>query len=98
MVWIFTFRIWFASRTARRIPSGSVIMSVDNLPCQLPVESSEHFGDTLVRWVPRLDRCDWTRPLEALHLPELIRRAVVIHRGELTPSYEHLRAHLNAPV
>jgi len=75
---------------------GPVIMAVDNLPCQLAAESSEHFGDTLVRWVPLLDRCPWERPFDALPLPDSIRRAVIVHRGELTPSFEYLRAHLDA--
>ena len=66
---------------------GPVIMAIDNLPCQLAAESSEHFGDTLVRWVPLLDRCPWERPLDKLPLPDSIRRAVIVHRGELTPSF-----------
>ena len=78
------------------IGRGPVIMAVDNLPCQLAAESSEHFGDTLVRWVPLLDRCPWERPLDALPLPDSIRRAVIVHRGELTPSFKYLQTHLDA--
>ena len=69
---------------------GPLIMAVDNLPCQLAAESSEHFGDTLVRWVPQLDRCDWSAPLDELELPPELRRAIVVHRGELTPDYRYL--------
>jgi alpha-aminoadipic semialdehyde synthase len=69
---------------------GPLIMSVDNLPCQLAAESSEHFGDTLVRWVPQLDRCDWSAPLDELKLPAELRRAIVVHRGQLTPDYRYL--------
>ncbi len=75
---------------------GPVIMAVDNLPCQLAAESSEHFGDTLVGWVPLLDRCPWERPLDELPLPESIRRAVIVHRGELTPAFEYLQTSLDA--
>lgn len=75
---------------------GPVIMAIDNLPCQLAAESSEHFGDTLVRWVPLLDRCPWERPLDELPLPDSIRRAVIVHRGELTPSFKYLQTHLDA--
>ena len=78
------------------IGRGPVIMAVDNLPCQLPAEASEHFGDTLVRWVPLLARCAWERPIDKLELPEPIRRAVIVHRGELTPPYAYLRAQLDA--
>ena len=75
---------------------GPVIMAVDNLPCQLPAESSEHFGDTLVRWIPQLARCNWELPFDQLELPDELRRAVLVHRGELTPDYRYLLSHLDA--
>jgi alpha-aminoadipic semialdehyde synthase len=75
---------------------GPVILAIDNLPCQLAAESSEHFGDTLVRWIPTLDRCPWTKPLDELELPECIRRSVIVHRGELTPTFRYLDRFLSA--
>jgi len=75
--------------------NGPVMMTVDNLPCQLPAESSQHFGDALVRFVPALAECDWMRSLEQLELPEAIRRAVVTHRGELTPGFAYLHRFLD---
>lgn len=74
---------------------GPVVLAVDNLPCELPVESSEHFGDALLRYVPALDRCPWDEPIEALGLPGEIVRAIVAHRGELAPGYNGLAAHLD---
>jgi len=73
---------------------GPVILAVDNLPCELPVDASQHFGDALLRFLPALARCDWTRPFESLELQDEIRRAVVVHRGRLTPNYAHLERHL----
>jgi alpha-aminoadipic semialdehyde synthase len=73
---------------------GPVILAVDNLPCELPVDASQHFGDALSRFVPALARCDWSRPFEALDLHDEIRRAVVVHRGRLTPRYAALAGHL----
>lgn len=73
---------------------GPVILAVDNLPCELPVDASQHFGDALLRFLPALSRCDWSRPFDALDLPEELRRAVVVHRGRLTPSYADLERHL----
>ncbi len=69
---------------------GVVILAVDNLPCELPAEATRHFGDQLVRFLPAVARCDWTAPLEGLDLPGEILRAVIVHRGELTPAYLHL--------
>lgn len=73
---------------------GPVVMAVDNLPCELPRESSGHFGDSLQRFVPPLARCNWDAPFDALALPEELRRAVVCHLGALTPRYRHLEAAL----
>ena len=73
---------------------GPVILAVDNLPCELPVDASQHFGDALLRFLPALSRCDWSRPFEALDLQDEIRRAVVVHRGRLTPPYASLARHL----
>ena len=73
---------------------GPVILAVDNLPCELPVDASQYFGDTLLRFVPAMSRCDWSRPYETLDLPDEIRRALIVHRGKLTPPYAHLARHL----
>jgi alpha-aminoadipic semialdehyde synthase len=73
---------------------GPVILAVDNLPCELPVDASQHFGDALLRFLPALSRCDWSRPFDALELQDEIRRAVIVHRGRLTPSYADLARHL----
>jgi alpha-aminoadipic semialdehyde synthase len=75
---------------------GPVVMAVDNLPCQLPTEASQHFGDTLFRYIPALARCDWSRPLEELDLPQPIVRAVVVHRGRLTPAFAQLERFLRS--
>jgi len=69
---------------------GVVVLAVDNLPCELPVEASNHFGDSLIRFVGALARADWDRPLEELDLPPEIRAATIAHAGELTPEYRFL--------
>ena len=76
---------------------GPVVMAVDNLPCELPVESSEHFGDSLLRFVPPLARCNWDAPLEDLDLPRELRDAIVAHRGELVPAFAGLERFLRTP-
>jgi alpha-aminoadipic semialdehyde synthase len=73
---------------------GPVVLAVDNLPCELPVDASQHFGDALLRFLPALARCEWQQPFESLELQDEIRRAVVVHRGRLTPDYLHLERHL----
>ena len=75
---------------------GPVVLAVDNLPCQLPIEASSHFGDTLSRFVPLLTRCDWEQPLDRLGLPPEIAGAIVAHRGRLAPEFAYLEQHLAA--
>lgn len=69
---------------------GVVVLAVDNLPCELPIDASQFFGDSLVRFVGPLARCDWDAPLDRLDLPPELRRAIIVHRGELVPAYRYL--------
>ncbi|RMG61676.1 MAG: hypothetical protein D6715_13185, partial [Calditrichaeota bacterium] len=73
---------------------GVVVMAVDKLPTELPREASEAFGKALLPFVPDLAAADFSAPLEALQLPPEFRRALIVHRGRLTPEFEYLRQHL----
>ncbi len=70
---------------------GPVIMAVDNLPCELPRESSEHFSQVLRDMMTSLGQTDFQSDFEGLHLPSHLKKAVITHRGELTPSYRYLQ-------
>jgi len=69
---------------------GIVVMAVDNLPCELPREASEHFSTVLKDMVGDLGNCDWTAEFLDLDLPPHLKRAVIVHRGELAPRYAYL--------
>jgi alpha-aminoadipic semialdehyde synthase len=69
---------------------GPVIMSVDNLPCELPRESSEHFSSVLRGMVPALAAADFGADFASLNLPSHLKKAVITHRGELAPGYRYL--------
>jgi len=73
---------------------GIVIMAVDNLPCELPAAASEHFSTVLRDMVGDLGRADWTADFEALDLPFHLKKAVIVHKGELTPAFAHLAEYL----
>lgn len=75
---------------------GPVIMAVDNLPCELPRESSEFFSHVLRGMVPALGACDWSRDFAQLDLPLELRSAVIVHQGRLTPDFAYLQAYLDA--
>ncbi|PCI35395.1 MAG: hypothetical protein COB53_11020 [Elusimicrobia bacterium] len=74
--------------------NGPVIMAVDNLPCELPRESTEEFGSHLSPFVREIAAADFKNGLKASGLSAPIRRAVVTLNGSLTPAYEYLQAHL----
>ena len=69
---------------------GIVVMAVDNLPCELPRESSTDFGDGLLKFVPDIAGCDFSRKFADLKLPPPVKKAVILHNGKLTPDYEYL--------
>jgi saccharopine dehydrogenase (NAD+, L-lysine forming) len=69
---------------------GPVVLAVDNLPCELPAESSTSFGHALMPFIPRLLEADWSQPFERLELPRELADAVIAHRGKLTPKYAYI--------
>jgi alpha-aminoadipic semialdehyde synthase len=74
---------------------GVVVMAVDNLPCELPRESSESFSQTLLRFIPDIMKADFSAPdFEHLKLPPEIKNAVILYRGKLTPNYEYINKFL----
>lgn len=75
---------------------GPVIMSVDNLPCELARESSMHFSSVLRTMVPDIAKADWQADFDKLVLPSHLRRALIVHKGQLTPDYSYLAKHLAA--
>jgi alpha-aminoadipic semialdehyde synthase len=74
---------------------GPVIMAVDNLPCELPLESSTSFGEALLPFVPTLAACDFSAPLASCGLPPELKRALIVYHGELTPDYQYLEKFLD---
>jgi alpha-aminoadipic semialdehyde synthase len=73
---------------------GPVVMAVDILPSELPRDASEYFSQVLLPYVPALAAADYTASFDDLALPPEIKRAVIAHRGELTPGYHYLQQHL----
>ncbi len=73
---------------------GPVVMAIDNLPCELPRESSTSFSETLLEFIPPLAKADFTADFQQLELPNELKKAVIVYRGELTEEYEHLKKYL----
>ena len=62
------------------------VMAIDNLPCELPRESSEQFGRQLTQWVI---------PALLEENSELLERATVTRDGDLTLEFMYLEEFVN---
>ncbi|MDX9826396.1 MAG: bifunctional lysine ketoglutarate reductase /saccharopine dehydrogenase family protein [Spirochaetia bacterium] len=74
--------------------AGVVVMAVDILPSELPLDSSESFCEALKPYIPAIANADYSVDFEALDLPPEIKKAVIVHKGRLTPAFEYLSRHL----
>lgn len=73
---------------------GILVMAVDILPSELPRESSQAFGDALFNYVKAIANADYNVPFNLLNLPDPIKKAVILHQGQLTPDYEYIIEYL----
>ncbi len=70
---------------------GPVVLAVYNLPAEISLESSVYFSRVLKELVPALAGSVLGSNFSECRLPEPLRRALILHRGELTPDYAYLK-------
>lgn len=71
-------------------PAAIVVMAVDNLPCELPRDASEGFGEMFMEYViPSFFNGDKDGILE---------RAQITHNGRLMPRFEYLDGYVQQKV
>ena len=73
---------------------GMLVMAVDILPSELPRDSSETFADALFGFIKPIAHADYDLPFEDLDLPRAIKKALILHKGELTPEYKYIEKYL----
>lgn len=73
---------------------GPVVLAVDFLPCELPVDSSNFFSETLRAFMPRLANADFSADLAHSGLPPELQRATIVYQGRLTEPYRYLERFL----
>ena len=67
-------------------PSAIVVMAVDNLPCELPKDASEGFGEMFLEHViPAFFNGDAS---------EVLAKAKITENGKLTPRFSYLQSYL----
>jgi saccharopine dehydrogenase (NAD+, L-lysine forming) len=70
---------------------GLLIMAVDILPSELPRDSSMGFGDALLHLVKPIAIADYELPFADLDLPRAVKKALILHKGRLTPDYAYIQ-------
>jgi alanine dehydrogenase len=73
---------------------GLLVMAVDILPSELPRDSSMAFSNALSAFVKPIAEADFSQDLKSLDLPNPLKKALILHKGKLTPDYEYIRQYL----
>jgi alpha-aminoadipic semialdehyde synthase len=73
---------------------GPLVLAVDNLPCELPREASESFGEALLPLIPELVDAHADGTLNEAALPGPLRRALIARHGALTAPFAGLSSRL----
>lgn len=73
---------------------GVVVMSIDNLPGELPKDSSDYFGKILMKFVPEIVKADYSVDFEECELSSPVKNAVIVYQGKLAPNYKYLEKYL----
>ena len=74
---------------------GPVILAVEILPTELPREASEVFSNALLELVPALASSNPQADFNSWSLPGPLKRAVILHKGQLTEKYAYIQKFLD---
>lgn len=74
---------------------GPVVLAVDFLPCEVPVDASIEFSRALSPFVPALAGANYDARFVDSGLPRELRDATILWQGELTGQYKYLSDFIN---
>jgi saccharopine dehydrogenase (NAD+, L-lysine forming) len=69
---------------------GFTVMAIDNLPCEFSKEASMSFSKVLKTFVADIVDADFSKPFDELDLPYPIKKALILHQGQLTKEYKYM--------
>ncbi len=78
--------------------NGVAVMSIDNLPAEIPLESSVYFSRALEPFMPKIAKADFSKEFKKCKLPSEIKKAVILFRGEFTPDYKYLEKFITSEL
>ena len=71
---------------------GPAVMSVYNLPAEIPLESSIFFSQTLKPFAAQLATADFSGDFASFRLPQPLKNSVILYKGEFTPPFQYMKA------
>nr|CAD7453969.1 unnamed protein product [Timema tahoe] len=70
---------------------GVLVCSIDNMPTQLPLESTDFFGELLYPYAMNILQSDAMLPLEQHNFLPAVHGAIIASNGKLTPNFEYIQ-------
>lgn len=69
---------------------GVTVLAIDNLPCELPKESSSFFSSLLKQFAVSICNADFNLPFEKIEIDNCLKKAIILHKGKLTDDFKYL--------
>jgi alpha-aminoadipic semialdehyde synthase len=69
---------------------GVMLLAVDNLPTEVPVDATNYFGESLLQWIEPLVHNDASLTVEQQTLPAPLKSAVITSHGHYAPNHAYL--------
>jgi alpha-aminoadipic semialdehyde synthase len=73
---------------------GIAVMAVTNLPCEFSADASIQFSDDLKPFLKQMIKANYKGKLSESNLPEEIKRAVILWRGNFTSKYYYMKKYV----
>ena len=74
---------------------GVAVMAVSNLPCEFPADSSVDFSKDFGEFASAIGHANFETRLEKSGLPDEIKRAIILWKGEFTPEFSYMKKFLS---
>jgi len=70
---------------------GIAVMAVTNLPCEFSADASIQFSEDLKPFLQKIVKANYKGSLDESNLPEEIKTAVILWKGNFTPKYSNMK-------
>ena len=91
---VFTYDPVMETYDDRLLDEGITVMTIDNLPCELPNESSAAFSSLLHPYVYDICKANFSKPYEELEIPPEVKSGLILHNGKFTEPFQYMKKYL----